>query len=59
MLHFREVAQAAEARAMDTGKPSGAALALAWCSALAGEACHWPIGTLSACSSCLAPPGYL
>ncbi|KAL6907675.1 hypothetical protein ACP4OV_002714 [Aristida adscensionis] len=54
-LRFREIMQAADARAMDTGKPSDtlralgdAVLALAWRPApgtgAAGEACHWADG---------------
>uniref|UniRef100_A0ACD5WIY7 Uncharacterized protein n=1 Tax=Avena sativa TaxID=4498 RepID=A0ACD5WIY7_AVESA len=51
VLKFREVLQAAEPRAIDTGKASDAmralcesVLALAWRSAHAGEACHWADG---------------
>ncbi|VAI10546.1 unnamed protein product [Triticum turgidum subsp. durum] len=51
VLRFREVMEAAEARAIDTGKASDAmralcdaVLALAWRSAPAGEACHWADG---------------
>uniref|UniRef100_A0ACD5WTX6 Uncharacterized protein n=1 Tax=Avena sativa TaxID=4498 RepID=A0ACD5WTX6_AVESA len=51
VLRLREVVQAAEARAIDTGKASDAmralcdaVLALAWRSAPAGEACHWADG---------------
>uniref|UniRef100_A0A453J4J8 MHD1 domain-containing protein n=1 Tax=Aegilops tauschii subsp. strangulata TaxID=200361 RepID=A0A453J4J8_AEGTS len=51
VLRFREVVEAAEARAIDTGKASDAmralcdaVLALAWRSAPAGEACHWADG---------------
>nr|BAK07542.1 predicted protein [Hordeum vulgare subsp. vulgare] len=51
VLRFREVMEAAEARAIDTGKASDAmralcdaVLALAWRSAPAGEVCHWADG---------------
>jgi hypothetical protein len=55
VARFREITQAADARAMDTGKPSDtmralcdAVLALAWRSAPGtgppGEACHWADG---------------